>query len=78
VFTLDPSEVREWKDDVRKGKHSDATRIQVLPQELSFGDGTGYFVNSPYPPVDRKQPFNRQSPASKVLQETKDLLAKRL
>jgi hypothetical protein len=51
VFKLSPSELRMWEDDIRKGNHPDATRIQVLPQELSFGDGTGFFVNTPYPHV---------------------------
>jgi hypothetical protein len=50
VFKLSPSEVRMWEDDTRNGNHPDATRIQVLPQEMSFGDGTGFFVNTPYPP----------------------------
>jgi hypothetical protein len=51
VFKLSPSELRMWEDDIRLGNHPDATRIQVLPQELSFGDGTGFFVNTSYPHV---------------------------
>ena len=60
IFRFSPSELRMWQDDVRKGNFPDATRIQVLPQELSFGDGTGFFVNTPYPHVTpaRRYPTN--------------------
>src|SRR5258705_3103622 len=63
VFSLSASEVTRWEDSIRKGHLADATRIQVLPQEMSFGDGTGFFVNSPYPPVrDSKLKHSSEEP----------------
>lgn len=63
VFSLSPSEVRRWEESIRQGDRPDATRIQVLPQEMSFGDGTGFFVNSPYPPVrDSRSKHSSEEP----------------
>jgi len=52
VFTVHPEQVSTWEDGVRKGRHPDATKIQVLFQTLSLGDGTGYWdaQGTPYPP----------------------------
>ena len=46
-----------WERSVREGRHADATRIQMLFQVLSFGDGTGLWgaQGSPYPPLRKQQ-----------------------
>lgn len=56
VFKIHPGQIRAWEQSMNEGIHPDATRIQVLFQALSFGDGNGYWdaQGSPYPPV-RKQ-----------------------
>jgi hypothetical protein len=51
VFKLHPGQIPAWERSVAEGSHPDAMKLQVLPQQLSFGDGTGYFVNTPYPPA---------------------------
>ena len=50
VFKIHPGQVPAWERGVREGSHAEATRLEVSLQMLSFGDGTGYFVNEPYPP----------------------------
>lgn len=55
VFKLHPGQIPAWESSVAKGSHRDATKLQVVPQVISFGDGTGYFVNTPYPPAPNKQ-----------------------
>lgn len=50
VLKFHPGQIPAWEKSVAEGKHPDATRLEILPQLLSFGDGTGYFVNTPYPP----------------------------
>lgn len=50
VFKLHPGQIPAWERSVADGTHADATKLSVVPQLLSFGDGTGYFVNTPYPP----------------------------
>lgn len=56
VFTIHPGEVGGWELAIRDGMHPQPTRLQVLFQVLSFGDGTGLFGSGghPYPPP-RKQ-----------------------
>lgn len=55
IFKLHPGQIPAWEQSVAEGSHPDATKLQVLPQVLSFGDGTGYFVNTPYPPAPKRQ-----------------------
>lgn len=55
IFKLHPGQIPAWEQSVAEGTHPDATKLEVLPQVLSFGDGTGYFVNTPYPPANQKQ-----------------------
>jgi hypothetical protein len=50
VFTIHPGQIEAWEIAVSKGQWSDATRLDAELQTLSFGDGTGYFANTPYPP----------------------------
>jgi len=51
VFKIHPGQVPVWEQKVREGTLPDATKILVAFQTLSFGDGTGFFVNEPYPPA---------------------------
>jgi len=53
VFKIHPGQMRSWDKEVRN--HPQATRVRVELQELSFGDGTGYFGNQPYPPANKRQ-----------------------
>lgn len=54
TFTIHPGEVGGWEIAIRNRSHPQPTRVQLLFQSLSFGDGTGYFVNEPYPPPRRQ------------------------
>jgi hypothetical protein len=42
-----------WEKGVREKWWPESTKFTALFQSLSFGDGTGYFVSTPYPPVKR-------------------------
>ena len=42
-------QIAAWEQSVAEGHHPDATKLEVLPQLVSFGDGTGYFGNTLYP-----------------------------
>ena len=55
VFKIHPGQVPAWEQSVRKKNHPEASRIQAKLESLSFGDGTGYFGNQPYPPADKRQ-----------------------
>ena len=59
VLKLHPGQMLAWESSVAEGKHPDAMKLQVLPQLLSFGDGTGYFVNTPYPPASGRQAHHK-------------------
>jgi len=60
VFKIHPGQIPAWEQNVRDGIMPDATKIVVLPQTISFGDGTGYFVDEPYPPAR----YRREHPES--------------
>ena len=49
VFTIHPGQIGPWEKAVSKGEHPDATKLEADLQILSFGDGHGYFNNTPYP-----------------------------
>jgi hypothetical protein len=46
IFKIHPGQILAWEKSVRQGKHSEAKRLQIKLESLSFGDGTGYFGNS--------------------------------
>lgn len=49
TFKLHPGQIPAWEESVAEGRHPQATKLHVALQGLSFGDGTGYFGNTPYP-----------------------------
>jgi len=49
TLKLQEGQVSAWESSVLENSHPDATKIRVLLFGLSFGNGTGYFGNSPYP-----------------------------
>jgi hypothetical protein len=49
VFKIHPGQIQGWEKGVRDKSWPDALRIKAMIQMLSYGDGTGYFVNKPYP-----------------------------
>jgi hypothetical protein len=53
VFKID--EAPTWERLSREQRLSQPTRLRAELQELSFGDGTGYFGNHPYPPAGKRQ-----------------------
>jgi hypothetical protein len=57
IFTIHPGEVGGWEIGIRDGAHPQPTRVQLVFQSLSFGDGTGLFGagGQPYSPPPRKQ-----------------------
>jgi hypothetical protein len=56
IFKLHQGQIPAWEKSVGEGRHADATKLHVALQGLSFGDGTGYFGNTPYPPASQTQP----------------------
>ena len=55
VFKIHPGQVQGWEKSVRERTQRDASRIKARIQMLSYGDGTGYFVDRSYPPADKRQ-----------------------
>ncbi|HKV36639.1 MAG TPA: hypothetical protein VJP89_20020 [Pyrinomonadaceae bacterium] len=49
VFKLHQGQIPAWEKSVSEGRHADATKLLLALQEISFGDGTGYLGNTPYP-----------------------------
>ena len=45
-----------WEKMVREKRFPESTKFIADFQQLSFGDGTGYFVFEPYPPPERRKP----------------------
>ncbi|MBA2704605.1 MAG: hypothetical protein H0U60_12240 [Blastocatellia bacterium] len=69
VFKIHPGQVPAWEQGVADKSHIEALRIKAKLEMLSFGDGTGYFINKPYPRgqhqsklEDKLQPANRAGP----------------
>ena len=60
VFTIHPGQIPAWENEVAKGTWPDATKLTVAPQMLSFGDGTGYFANTLYPPPGLEKKIREQ------------------
>jgi hypothetical protein len=55
VFKIHPGQVPAWEQSVHEARHPQASRIRLKIESLSFGDGTGYFGNHPYPPAGKRQ-----------------------
>ena len=55
VFKIHPGQIRPWEKGVKDGVNPEATRLRAELQSLSFGDGTGYFGNHPYPPAGQQE-----------------------
>lgn len=53
TFVLEMGEVPAWEKGVRENQWPQATKFRAELQSISFGDGTGYFGNQPYPPADK-------------------------
>ena len=49
TFVLKMGEVPGWERGVREGRWPQASKFRAELQSISFGDGTGYFGNHPYP-----------------------------
>ena len=54
VFKIHAGQALAWEHGVNEKKRPDASRIKAKIEELSFGDGTGYFLKS-YPRSDSHQ-----------------------
>jgi len=61
VFTIHPSQIEAWENEVAKGTWPDATKLTIALQALSFGDGTGYFANTLYPPPGLEKKYVRSA-----------------
>ena len=55
VFRVHPGQIPAWEEAVMDKSHPEATHIKAKVEVVSFGDGTGYFVNKPYPRADQRQ-----------------------
>jgi hypothetical protein len=49
TYVLKMGEVPGWERGVREGRWPQATKFRAELQSISFGDGTGFFGNHPYP-----------------------------
>ena len=49
VFRIHPGQIQAWEKSVREKTQLDALRIKAKIETVSFGDGTGYFLDKPYP-----------------------------
>ena len=58
TYVLKMGEIPAWERGVREKRFPQATKLRAELQSLSFGDGTGYFGNHPYPP---QTGYNRNS-----------------
>lgn len=56
LLRIHAGEIKGWEFGLRDG-HPDATKIAVILQILSFGDGTGLWTTggTPYPPAHKRQ-----------------------
>ena len=55
VFKIHSGQVPAWEMSLREKSHNDAARIKARLEVLSFGDGTGYFLNKIYSRPDSRQ-----------------------
>ena len=55
VLAIHPGEVKGWELAIRDGAHPQPTKLQLIFQAISFGDGTGLFGAGAhlYPPPKR-------------------------
>jgi hypothetical protein len=57
---LKVGEVPYWEKGVRENRWPQSTKFIAELQSLSFGDGTGYFGISPYPPPEKPRAARRK------------------
>ena len=57
TLKIDSREIRGWETSVGNGNHPQATKVRLIIQILSFGDGTGLFSSgaTPYPSAPKRQ-----------------------
>src|SRR5215213_164891 len=55
TFKLHSGQIPAWERGVLEGTHADAMKVRISLQGISFGDGTGYLGNTPYPPEPKGQ-----------------------
>lgn len=54
VLKVHSGSIGAWERGVHAQRFPQAARLGAEFQELSFGDGTGYFGNHPYPPAGKR------------------------
>ena len=54
-LSVNLSGARLWETMVREQRFPESTKFTALFQQLSFGDGTGYFAGELYPPPERQK-----------------------
>jgi len=55
TYVLKMGDAAPWEKGVREMWWPQATKFRAELQTLSFGDGTGYFGNQPYPLANKRQ-----------------------
>ena len=55
TFKIHPGQIPAWEQSVAEGRHAQASKLLVAVQGISFGDGTGFFGNTPYPSRSKGQ-----------------------
>lgn len=56
AIRIHPRQVPAWERSVREKTHPDASRVRTKLELVSFGDGSGYIGNIPYPPGTGQPP----------------------
>ncbi|HVQ38893.1 MAG TPA: hypothetical protein VMS31_15245 [Pyrinomonadaceae bacterium] len=56
ALKIHPRQVPLWERRVREKTHPDASRMRTKLELVSFGDGSGYIGNIPYPPGAGRPP----------------------
>jgi hypothetical protein len=55
VLKPDTGPINAWERSVKEQRVPQARKLKAVFQELSFGDGTGYFGNHLYPPAGKRK-----------------------
>jgi hypothetical protein len=66
IFKIHPGQVPAWELGQREEKRAQPTKMRLELQSLSFGDGTGYFGNQPYPQSKRQSSLDHLMQAAKT------------
>jgi hypothetical protein len=67
TYVFKMGEMPAWEKGVWEHRFPQATRLRAELQSLSFGDGTGFFGNHPYPPAGTQQSASQKSVMTRTI-----------